>query len=229
MLITKIYRKLCYQTKIGLKVRSKKHARFQQMKKTIYLISFLTIIMSCSKNETINPIEVFYHDWDPDTLFYLGENDSFAIDLNNDNIDDLKFERETNYGFSPSGGDYFISSRKNVSSLNEDLKISLGKQHPNSVLSYSGWNCLKFSDWISNALTWGDNFNLNGYVAQFGESFGVWDRNDYDGYIGLKFEMNQSTYFGWIKLTDTLYSMVRLDKYAISETQNAVIYTGQSE
>ena len=42
--------------------------------------------MSCSKNETINPIEVFYHDWDPDTLFYLGENDSFAIDLNNDNI-----------------------------------------------------------------------------------------------------------------------------------------------
>ena len=79
------------------------------------------------------------------TLFYLGENDSFAIDLNNDNIDDLKFERETNYGSSPSGGDYFISSFRKVSSLNEDLKISLGKQHPNSVLSYSGWNCLKFS------------------------------------------------------------------------------------
>ena len=61
------------------------------------------------------------------------------------------------------------------------------------------------------------------------ESVGVWDRNDYDGYIGLKFEMNQSTYFGWIKLTDSMWSMVRLDKYAISETQNAVIYTGQSE
>jgi hypothetical protein len=41
--------------------------------------------------------------------------------------------------------------------------------------------------------------------------------------------MNQSTYFGWIKLTDLMVSMVRLDKYAISEIQNAVIYTGQSE
>lgn len=195
------------------------------MKKTIYLISFLTIIMSCSKNETINPIEVFYHDWDPDTLIILGENGSFSIDLNNDNIDDLKFESERNLGFSPSGGSYVISSFRKVFSVNEDLKISLGKQHPNAAHSYSDWNCLKFSDWISNGLTWRDNFILSGYVNGWG-NVGVWNYNDFENYIGLKFEMNQSTYFGWIKLTDLI---VRLDEYAISETQNAVIYTGQSE
>ena len=189
------------------------------------------IIISCSKNEvSINediPIDIYHYDWDPDTVVFLGSIDSIIIDLNNDNIDDLIFRNQTAYGSAPGGGEtYTLYSTSEVESVNEALKISMGTHNTPTGSNYLDWNCLSFNDPILNELTWENSFYLIGYVHGSGD-IGVWNHNDHEGYIGLKFETNQSTYFGWIKINKD--SGTAFCEYAISETNNATILAGQSE
>lgn len=201
------------------------------MKKLI-LIAIALLIISCSKDEVINNnisfnIDVNHYNWSPDTLIV----DSFLIDLDNDYDNDLKFLIKKDYqGTSPSGGSYYNYFAQ-CSSINSNLKVSLGNEVVNSQ---SNWNCLKFNHSISNNLTWKKSFNLKGTVVGAGE-IGFWDINDNDGYIGLKFETNGIINFGWIKaevnnnyFIDKRYEIKCLE-YAISETQNALIKAGQTE
>ena len=202
------------------------------MNKLIFIPFLLVLIASCSKDEPLSidtsvSTEINHYDWNPDTLIF----DSLLIDLNNDNIDDLKFLIEKIYqGTSPSGGPYYNYFAKCIS-VNPELKISLGvEMNP----SQQEWDCLEFEDSISTNLTWKNSFTLNGEVIIAG-SIGIWDMNNSYGYIGLKFESTQATYFGWINinsnynpLLDKRYEITCFE-YAVSETSNFIIKAGQIE
>lgn len=201
------------------------------MKNSIF-IGLLLLIVSCSKDElsnnnSSNSIEINYYAWSPDTLIV----DSMLIDLNNDSINDIKFLIEKDYqGTSPSGGPYYNYFARCIS-VNSNLKISLGTE-VDAV--QQEWNCLLFDNSISNNLTWENSFILHGEVINAG-AIGVWDTNDSEGYIGVKFESNLSTNFGWIYINTNYNSFI--DKkyeitcfsYAISETNNSNIKAGQKE
>jgi hypothetical protein len=189
-------------------------------------------MVSCAKEDQLNnnnstSIEISYHDWNPDILVV----DSILMDLNNDNLDDLKFLIEKNYqGTSPSGGPYYNYFARCIS-VNPNLKVSLGTEVDPSQ---QDWNCLELNDPISNNLTWKNSFILNGQVIVAG-AIGFWDTNDAEGYIGFKLESNGITNFGWIRINvnytsfiDKRYEIACLE-YAISETNNSIIRAGQIE
>ncbi|NVK65035.1 MAG: hypothetical protein HWE22_10635 [Flavobacteriales bacterium] len=201
------------------------------MKTTIF-IALTILIISCSKDETLNgngssTIEINYFDWNPDTLVI----DSILIDLQSDGVNDIKFLIEKDYqGLSPSGGPYYNYFARCLS-INPNLRVSLGTElNP----SQQDWNCLKFNDLISNNLTWNSSFILNGQVIYAG-AIGVWDTNDTEGFIGTKLESNGQTNFGWIKINVNSNSFIdkRFEimcfEYAISETNNVTINAGQTE
>lgn len=200
--------------------------------KNIIFLTLLLLIVSCAKEDQLiddnsASIEITYHDWNPDTLVF----DSILVDLNNDNFNDLKFFIEKDYqGTSPSGGPYYNYFAKCIS-VNHNLTVSLGIEVDPSQRD---WNFLEFNNLISNNLTWDSSFVLKGQVVSAG-GIGLWDRNDTEGYIGIKFESTEVTNFGWIKV-DVNYNSI-VDKhyeitcfeYAISETNSTIIKAGQIE
>ena len=202
------------------------------MKKIIYTSLLFILIASCSKDKSVNNsnssgIEVNHHDWNPDTLVV----DSILIDLNNDNLNDLKFLIEKDYqGTSPGEGNYYNYFAKCIS-INSNLKVSLGTAvHPDQ----QNWNCLELNDLIFNDLTWSKSFILKGQVIGAG-GIGIWDKNNAEGYIGLKLKSNGMTNFGWIKVNvdyntsiDKHYKIICYE-YAISELNNSIIKAGQIE
>jgi len=199
------------------------------MLKKIFIPLAVILTFSCTKEkeeeiQLIPPTMVTYNinhfDWIPDTT----TTDSILLDFDGDNIFDLKFLVEKTYqGSTPSGGPYYNYFSK-VISLNNNLLISLGTELDTS---FQTWNCIEYGDLISENLTWKSSFILNGSVI-FAGSIGLWDTNNNQGYLCLKFMTNQNNKWGWINLTSTINN-ITLNEYAINENINQLIKAGQTE
>lgn len=185
-------------------------------KKTLLKISllFLIYIIYSGVNAQIsftdiNPDTTIFH---PDTV---GGTNYYNLDLNNDGITDFKI-----------GAEYSLSSEFTHRALENYLikistvipnKVNVGPYFEGDTISPSA-NYLK-SNWIY------------GIIAGQG-IIGAWpvDVNSVDiyAYIGLEFNLNNSEYYGWVRLKTNGYSF-SIDSYAWNNIPGQLIIVGQTE
>ena len=168
--------------------------------------------------------QVIYTDVNPDFSGSLGS--TYAIDLDNDGIDDVTL---VNYTSSSSINNYNLNINV-LYAYPEGLNKVLGSISPNSsslaypfALSTGNLISANTSSWIgssaSNILFGEIEINSMPYF-----SAGNWD-NVEDKYLGIEFDINGNTHYGWVRL-NVKDAKFTLKDYAYESTPNTAITAG---
>ena len=211
---------------------SKFKAVFQCVKNsgTVLLMSLLFLIISCDKSDDLDPIGnesppdnesiIVYTDIEPD---FTSENlnDSYNLDLNNDQIID-----------------YIVSS--DFDSWEEWLGIVSDSNAENGIISTTPWYAHPVPLDSEKEI-----FNLRGYSN--GESYETWGfftigdcfggepgctydwKDKGDKYLGLRFIVNGKIHYGWVRLDVASVNQWVIKDYAYNATPNKPILAGQKE
>lgn len=182
--------------------------------------------------------QIVYTDINPDHTFVDSAN--YSLDLNNDNINDFLLFG-ANYGTSSYtyGGIVVLSA--NSASVNGVAYASSNIQIGSSSNNITVAQALDGGDMI-NGLT---DFNYAGLLAYYGDFgggpflFGQFPAVG-DKFIGLKFQVGGSYYYGWarvevssdgrtITIRDYAYHSGVGFPIAAGDTGNGIIYTGVEE
>lgn len=183
--------------------------------------------------------QIIYTDVFPDATF-IPTGSSYGLDLNNDGQNDFKIKV---YKYSGSS-----ASSSPVSAIGAEGPV--GNSVMGSSITISGSNI-----YLANALTLGDTINVNqqwkvcantsfsssssssssfnasmilgasapGYAVLAGNWLGVQDK-----YLGLKFKIGASNYYGWARLNvDTVNWSFTIKDYAFNAEPDSQILAGQ--
>ncbi len=178
---------------------------------TLFSLS-LCFFLSLNSKAAINYVIVNDSVVCPDTI--EGTN-YYELDLNGDDIVDFKIGArfELTFEFSAKTFDCHYTS---VVSLNEN-RFCAGP--------------LFDGDTISSSLNFVENDVLYGYAVEHGGYLGYWPSTipsvDDFAFIGLEFDFNNETYFGWIKLKTDGQS-VTIESFAWNQVANQPIFAGQT-
>ena len=231
------------------------HFKFQYMINwsLLILISLLMINFSCSKNddqETIdnetpinnethidnetpidndssidnvptnnNPSLIVYTDIEPD--FVSDDlNTNFGLDLNNDGIVDFTLKSlNENWAFwvEPNLNTNNVNALAAVAGPFESYIIPLDKNSIISSLAVS-----YFYDWYGGFIVMElcDTFPPYCYYS--------WQERT-DKYLGLRFQINEETHYGWARLDVSSPTKWIIKDYAYNATPNMPILAGQNE
>ncbi|MFC2152295.1 hypothetical protein ACFLSE_07180 [Bacteroidota bacterium] len=200
----------------------------------LFLVLFAFIFSACDENEQLAPYIIagdstkVFIDYTPDKLLEctIGEGIGHyyaydSISFYNDGIYDITFEIDF-YNQILDSGDYYDSTlgawvyynlypdfRLTVH-LNND--ISLGLNEYNSYYP----DALLLGEKIDDNVLWSDEYEyILNYSTPF-DSYGVWKQHDYYSYLAIKKELDNNTYYGWIKMRMT-WGKLYISSYGIQK------------
>lgn len=186
-------------------------------------------VYNCNNSEFVvtglHPNKQYYHDITPDTTIIAhsigtyGAYNSIHLDINNDGINDFKFEARRSGGLGPPyGGTSITPLNGNQISINSELAFS-PRILADALLNNDTINCLK---------SWSDkSANLAYFFAQQCGPYcqaNIFLSDTVRRYIGVRLFINTDTIYGWIKLKDVTYNQFTLMEYACNQE-----YTGINE
>lgn len=148
--------------------------------------------------------QVVYTDVDPDFSGSTGS--SYAIDLDNNGVDDVIIEKNmTNLSANPEGSNGILGSGSNI--------------------NYAYPYALNSGDNISSGVVYGNFLNgVNGNLMYPG----VWD-NVTDKYLGVEFDISGSTHYGWIRLDVAANGNFTVKDFAYESSPGAGIKAGEKD
>ena len=200
----------------------------------VFLMSLVFLIISCDKSDDFETISndpppdnespnidsfIVYTDIDPD---FKSENlnDSYNLDLNNDQIIDFTVSSDSYESWDWLG----IASNPNVENgiisttpwYSHPVPLNIGKEIFN-LRGYS--NGESFQTW--GVFTVGDCFG--------GEQGCIYDwKNKVDMYLGLRFNLKGRIHYGWARLDVASVTQWVIKDYAYNATPNMPILAGQT-
>lgn len=190
--------------------------------------------------------QVSYFDIDPDKQFPLYTDESYFIDFNGDGLTDLTIYHNiwvsmycdtSSTGWSCTGSTH---QRIEAYGMNVNFVNNL------ATFGTSVASPLESGEIISEAATWGvatevtlfnnagewrkwDDFWGSGSWVDFSYQFGPWQNID-NKYLGVKFEIDGLTHFGWVSLSATpttkVAQVVKIHSYAYETTPELPIIAG---
>lgn len=199
----------------------------------VLLMSLVLLIISCDKSDDLDPIGnesppenespndsfIVYTDIEPD---FKSENlnDSYNLDLNNDQIIDFTISSDSYESWEWLG----IASNPNAENgiisttpwYSHPVPLNSGKEIFN-LRGYS--NGESFETW--GIFTVGDCFD--------GEEGCIYDwKNKVDMYLGLRFNLKGRIHYGWARLDVASVTQWVIKDYAYNATPNMPILAGQT-
>ncbi len=180
---------------------------------------FLLLLVSCKHDDELVSTDyvlagvvlknMVYHDFEPDMILDSSDNENYylKIDINNDGINDLELE---NYK-----GAY--STIRPLNTENNQISINLinmyNVHYRNLVYLFYG-NVLRHNhndvinylgDWSPTILTMnGQNVGHRNYSLHIKEHDSSYSNNWYNttnGYLGIRFEQENNTRYGWVQIS----------------------------
>jgi hypothetical protein len=195
---------------------------------------YILVIVFCNLNSNSCKAQVVYTDINPDSAIYLfstpfmgagqSGNVYYELDVNNDGICDFSFNLwGVRYDVGGPYGDFetamyidsgFCDSRNQIAfdSLNhqrmEIAPLNIGDSIFDPFPQSQNYPNVHFDTIFNGAL-----FDSYSYASGMGGSnYGPWNINATNKFVGLKFYVNNSPYFGWVRMSISLY---RWDPYFI--------------
>ncbi len=172
--------------------------------------------------------QVVYTDVNPDYSGSLGS--SYAIDFDNDGIDDIILNNSGG-GVSYYGGIISFKyaglyanpqgSNAVLGSMSYGFAYPLALNSGNTISSNAG---SFFNNTNSNLMNFYYSFNYYGSTLSSG-SFGKWTGAT-DKYLGIKFDISGQTHYGWIRLDVDKNSSFSVKDFAYETTPNKAISAG---
>ncbi len=166
--------------------------------------------------------EVVYTDIDPG--YYGVGSSGYTIDFDDDGTPEFAVHGLSNAGWS---GSYMVR----VEGLTSGAFIEM----------YSGWSAyvaaLNFDSTISSGKIWQNGLLMMGVAYHnsggWWSSYGYWN-GDIDKYLGLKFQSDGATHYGWARLN--VYTLSYLDKlrfyvkdFAFQDSSGTTIKAGEGQ
>lgn len=193
--------------------------------RTQIFVLIVLILVACQKQDTQPSDNIIYTDIDPDTIvssidtmYYLGYDDAggvfkfdslestgnYFVDLNGDNILDLRFEHkfweQDPFYWSPHWwGGFYQNLKIEVYGINgtlvngmneEDLAGHSGMSFPPNPVGniFSGTNISDTTSWIESGIIY---INSQGWLYR---------HESESEYIGVKIETQDEMLFGWVEI-----------------------------
>lgn len=186
--------------------------------------------------------QVMYTNVDPDTLT-SGVNNSYDLDLNNDNVVDFSLsiiESTTSSYFTWSSGFFnYTNMQKGIQidpvSGNEVLgfwaqALDSGMVVQNAQYGWSGYG----GNAIANEVQYFSSYQFTTYYGSTysGTNSGTWAGGNFvaaqDKYLGLRVNINGNLHYGWARLDVLSDTSFVIKDYAIEMTANKFIITGDT-
>ncbi|MCH8904420.1 MAG: hypothetical protein IIA45_10955 [Bacteroidetes bacterium] len=213
--------------KVKTKIQEKTISSRLQKQLAAYSTSALAILAISPANASI-----IYTDVNPDKL-YNKNNDSFFIDLNNDNVNDFKINLYKSFGTY-----YGVSYQVNVLQIQPmNNNAVAGFKSYFTVGTYSGSRsaayALNFNDSIGSSKNWSGSFTslYFGAFYAFGSATlaaGEWN-NVQDRYIGLRLEITGNIYYGWARFdVGSKFASITFKDYAYEDVIQKPILAGDA-